>query len=341
MSDNLTGLATREQRPNLHYDLMDPQTGNKYPPLASRGWAYGPEAMKRLIAEGKILWPPDPSGRPRLKRFLNEIRSQFTGFSSVRDVGYTTDGTREIEGLFGERVFAFPKPVALLRMLCEQTTKSTTSDIVLDFFAGSCTTAQAVLELNRDDGGNRQFIMVQLPEPTDDKELRTIADIGKERIRRAIADIKKANEGKLDLRTQGTPEDLGFKVFKLAESNYKPWSGVEERDPGAYGKTMGLFTEPLMPGWKAENVIWEVAVKEGFCLSARIEPVSGLRGNTIYRVTDPDKGQSFRICLDDALKPAALKGLNLGKNDLFICRDAALTDESAANLALQCRLKTI
>jgi adenine-specific DNA-methyltransferase len=152
MSDNLTGLANREQRPNLHYDLVNPETGASYPPSTSRGWAYDPGSMARLIAEGRILWPAKEDGRPRLKRFLNEIRSQFTGFSSIQDFGYTTDGTHTIEELFGEKLISFPKPVELPKKLCEQGTSSDGDDIVLDFFAGSCTTAQAVLELNR---GNR------------------------------------------------------------------------------------------------------------------------------------------------------------------------------------------
>lgn len=88
-------------------------------------------------------------------------------------------------------------------------------------------------------------------------------------------------------------------------------------------------------------MIWEVAIKEGYSLDSRIEPVSDIKGNTTYRVTDPDKGQTFRICLDDRIKLSALKALNLKKDDLFICRDAALDDEVAANLALQCHLKTI
>lgn len=153
MSDNLTGLANSEERPNLHYDIVNPETGQSYPPLGSRGWAYDKKAMAKLINEGRILWPAKPDGRPRLKRFLNEIRSQFTGFSSIQDFGYTTDGTRTIEELFGEKVIQFPKPVAVPRKLGEQTTSSTECDVVLDFFAGSCTTAQAILEMNHADGG--------------------------------------------------------------------------------------------------------------------------------------------------------------------------------------------
>jgi adenine-specific DNA-methyltransferase len=136
MSDNLTGLANKEQRPNLHYDVVNPKTGDRYPPLASRGWAYGPETMERMIEEGRILWPSSVEGRPRLKRFLSSLRAEVTGFSRFRDFGYTTDGTREIARLFGEKVFDFAKPVSALKEICRQGTSSNNGDIVLDFFAG-------------------------------------------------------------------------------------------------------------------------------------------------------------------------------------------------------------
>jgi adenine-specific DNA-methyltransferase len=236
MSDNLTGLANRAQRPNLHYDVVNPETGKSYPPLPSRGWAYDRKAMTKLISEGRILWPAKEDGRPRLKRFLNEIRSQFTGFSSIQDFGYTTDGTRTIEELFGEKIISFPKPVELPKKLCAQATSSSGEEIVLDFFAGSCTTAQSVMELNRADGGNRRFICVQLPEPTNHKEFRTIAEIGKERIRRLIVKMKGESEQLLALDGRGSIEDLGFKVFDLVGPSIQPWTSDENQDPDIYAQ---------------------------------------------------------------------------------------------------------
>jgi adenine-specific DNA-methyltransferase len=104
---------------------------------------------------------------------------------------------------------------------------------------------------------------------------------------------------------------------------------------------MGVFADPLVDGWKPERVIWEVALKEGFGLNCRVERLEGTTVNTVWRVTDPDKEQSFRICLDATLDPGAIRSLDLGRDDLFICRDIALDDSLAANLALQCRLKAI
>jgi len=202
-------------------------------------------------------------------------------------------------------------------------------------------TGEGVIEQNGEDGGNRRFIMVQLPERTGRKDYPTIADIGKERIRRVIKKLKDESKGKLDLQDRETPEDLGFKVFKLAESNYRPWKGVESKDGAAYAETMEMFSDPLMPGWNPINVVYEVALKEGYTLTCGVEELKGVNGNTVYRVADTDKGQSFLVCLDDKLKPVTVKALGLRKDDLFICRDVALTDEQAANLALQCNLKTI
>jgi adenine-specific DNA-methyltransferase len=341
-SDNLIGLATKEQRPNLHYDLVNPQTGDVYP-CPETGWRYSRATMARLIEDNRIIWPPTTTGRPRLKRYLNELADEFTGLSSILETAYNVQGTRELKDIFdGKDVLDFPKPVGYMKLAAQQATSSDESDIILDFFAGSCTTAQAVLELNREDGGNRRFIVVQLPEPTGNPQIPTIADIGKERIRRVIARMRQATAGQLPLETRETPEDLGFKVFKLAPSNFRGWAGVAAPEAGAYAQQMELFADPLVEGWTAEKVVAEVALKEaGFGLNYQVEAVAGVAGQTVYRVVDPDKGQTFHICLDARVRLEALKLLELGRDDLFVCRAGALDDETAANLALQCRLRII
>lgn len=262
-------------------------------------------------------------------------------------------GSAELDSLFGFNPIENPKPTFLLRQMLSFATEPTVGDIVMDFFAGSCTTAQAVLELNREDGGNRRFIMVQLPEPTPDDSaarqagFRTIAEIGKERIRRVIGRLKGQIEGKLDLPERDKPEDLGFRVYKLAPSNYRSWGGVdaegdEPPSPETYIRQMELFTDPLLEGWTPEGVIAEVALKEaGFGLNYKVEIVGGLKRQKVYRITDPDRAQFFYLCLDKEVQLEALKPLGLARDTLFVCRASALDDESAANLALQCRLKVI
>jgi adenine-specific DNA-methyltransferase len=104
---------------------------------------------------------------------------------------------------------------------------------------------------------------------------------------------------------------------------------------------VGLFVDPLRDGWGTEGVLWEVAVQEGYALHSRVEPMPGLSQNAVYKVMDPDLAQSFLICLDNEIKPTTVDELGLSVDELFICRDVSLTDDLAANLALQCRLKTI
>jgi len=186
MSDNLTGLANAQQRPNLHYQIVHPETGLRYPPHASRGWIYGPERMAELIKRNRILWPKKPDGRPRLKRYVTDMKSAETGFSTVLEAPGNVEATKELGGMLGTKVFSFPKPVGLIAQLIEQTTGQ--DDIVLDFFAGSGTTAHAVLKINNEDGGRRRFILISNTEAmpgTPDKNL--CRDVCAERVRRVIA----------------------------------------------------------------------------------------------------------------------------------------------------------
>ena len=220
-SANMAGIATESQRPNLHYDLINPATGINYG-RPKMGWRYDRKTMAKLIAENKILWPDSPSGRPRKKTYLNELSGNLPGFSSV--VGenlFTRSGTVEIDSLFEQRIFNFPKPSELIKCFVSQITAP--SDIILDFFSGSATSAHAVMRLNAEDSGHRKFIMVQLPELCDEKSeaykagYKTICDIGKERIRRAgdniISERNTANAY--------PPPDVGFRVFKLDTSSVK------------------------------------------------------------------------------------------------------------------------
>ncbi len=309
-------------------------------------WRVSKQKFNELDKDKRIWWGDDGNNMPRLKRFLSDVKAGIVPQTlwKYQDVGHTQEAKKALLELVpfdaNDSVFDTPKPPRLIRHMLKLAT-SKGEDIVLDFFAGSCATAQAVIEQNREDAGQRRFIVVQLPEPLQNKEYATIAEIGKERIRRVIAKMKKEKDGKLDLKDGEKTEDLGFKVFKLAESNYKPWTGPENKDPEAYAAQMAAFADPFVPGWKPENVVWEVAIKEGYGLNSEIIRMTGITENAVYHVTDPDKEQSFRICLDEELKPASIRALALGKNDLFICRDKAMTDELVANLALQCRLKTI
>jgi adenine-specific DNA-methyltransferase len=162
----------------------------------------------------------------------------------------------------------------LVKVLIDQ--GSSDDDIVLDFFAGSCPAAQAVLELNREDGGSRRFVMVQLAEPTAENSpareagYPSIAELGKERIRRAIDRMReRAEDGQLSLDLR-PDEDLGFKVFKLAPSTFREWEPPEGEGAGALEEQLALFDRGVEEGADPTDVIYEVVLKLGYTMSWRM-----------------------------------------------------------------------
>lgn len=215
---DLTVGMTGDMRPNQYYDLVDPKTGKVYKPNYNRVWSYIPESMNKLIAENRIVFPEDTTKRPMRKRFASELDSDTNPQSTwMCDVGMNTEGTKQMYDLFGKSFFSYTKPISLIKSLILQATGK--DSIVLDFFSGSATTAHAVMQLNAEDGGHRKFIMVQLPEETDEKSeafkagYKNICEIGKERIRRAA---KKIHEDNPDATF-----DDGFRVLKLDDTNMK------------------------------------------------------------------------------------------------------------------------
>ena len=116
---------------------------------------------------------------------------------------------------------------------------------------------------------------------------------------------------------------------------------IDASDPEAYTKQLDMFADLLVDNWNTINVLWEVTIKEGYGLNTQLERLEEVQDNTIWRLTDPDKNQSMLVCLDDELKPSTLSALPLVKEQVFVCRNKALDDTKAANLALQCRLKKI
>ncbi|MCK9414574.1 MAG: site-specific DNA-methyltransferase [Prolixibacteraceae bacterium] len=297
MSADMTGLATIDQRPNLHYDLENPKTGITYkcPPT---GWRYEPRRMNEFIKKDEIIFPSKLEGRPRRKKFQMDLESDYTGFSTILDTVFNTQGTRELRTIFDDKeFFDFPKPKDLLKILIEQGADQN-NDIILDFFCGSGTTAQAVLEINKEVGGNRKFILVQLPEPCDESSeafisgYKTIADISKERIRRVIQRLNQdlpdskipvieGHEAQQKLFTpvenpvnQINPAnpnaDKGFKVFKLSPSNFKIWRGSEITEENLE-QQLEMFTDPVREGSEKENMLYELILKAGYLLTDKVE----------------------------------------------------------------------
>jgi adenine-specific DNA-methyltransferase len=335
-------MTAQGHRRNQMYRIITP-SGMEHDPPAGRCWSMVESEYLKLRAAGRIWFGINGDAQPNVIRYLSEVEglTPWTWWPH-EEVGHTDEAKKEIYAILGKQdAFDTPKPVRLMTRVLEIGTKTSEGDIVLDFFAGSATLGQAVFEINQKEGGNRKFILVQLPEPTGSKQFATIAEIGKERIRRVSAQLKSNPQTELDLTGQRAKQDLGFKVFKLTGPNIQQWKSGTDQDPDAYAQELELFNDPLIPGWKPESVIWEVALREGFGLNTQFVARNLANGNAVFDVLDPDTAQRFIVCLDDQIHADFSKHCELTLTTLFICRDIALDDSEAANLALQCRLKTI
>ena len=225
-SSNMAGLLDESQRPNCHYDLINPNTGVNYG-KPQMGWRYDKNTMTKLIEDNRIIWPDKIGGRPRRKTFLSEVSNLLPGFSSI--IGekiYTRAGTKQLDEVFSERIFGFPKPMELLVGLFDQVTAN--DSIILDFFAGSGTTGHAVLELNRQEAeagnllkerkpeGRRQFILVQLDEKTDTTPGGIARDVTAERLRRIMTGKASDGSSDFDWLKKHRPYGGNLEVLELA-----------------------------------------------------------------------------------------------------------------------------
>lgn len=336
-SANMVGLLPEDKRPNCHYDLINPETGINYG-KPEMGWRYDKSTMQKLIEEDRILWPDSPDGRPRKKSFLNELEYKYTGYSSIigEDI-YTRNGTKELEEIFGvQRLIDYPKPIDLLKELIVQGCDEK-EGIVLDFFAGSCSLAQAVLEQNQVDNMNRKFITVQLPELTPEgsnareEGYKNIAELGKDRIKKVI-------NGYGD---EAEPINDGFKVFKLTSSVFKQWESLEDENVEKLKEQMELFDNMIDEEASEKDVIFEVLLKQGFDLNSDIINTN-VDSNNVYKIINKSETQDvFYICLDDKINDNTFDELGLTKDDVFICLDSAMTDEQKVNISMQARLEVI
>ncbi|MGO5316918.1 site-specific DNA-methyltransferase [Paraeggerthella sp. LCP19S3_G8] len=322
-SIDLSGLANASQRPNLHFDIVDPKTGVAYPPNPNRGWSKSRDTIAKMIDENRILFPSKSSGRPREKKFLSDLNSTFTGFSTWLDsdvVGFTTHGTRDFSDMFGGKLFDFPKPVNLVKLLIAQCVDS--DGLVLDFFSGSATTAQAVMELNAEDLKKRKFLLVQLPEVANDEAiqsgLQTLCDIGEERIRRAgqkiKAEIEKENtQLKLGEEPKSVP-DIGFRVFKLDES------GIERPEPGQ------LALDVVKPDRSELDIVFEMMLKWGLELTLPVEKADAA-GYPIWSVACDE----LICCMSNGLSLEALEAVAELEPRRVLILDSVLDDSLKLN----------
>ena len=256
------------------YEIITP-SGRRVLPPSGYSWRFSEKKTQELIADNRVWFGASGSGVPRYKRFLSEVKDGVTPMTvwKYTDVGHSQDATKEVKDLFdGVAYFDYPKPVKLIKQLASLCTND--NDIILDFFSGSGTTAHAVAELNAEDGGNRRWICVQLPELTDEKSeaykagYRTIADIARERIRRAGAKIRADQVDKLASRD--TPLDLGFRAYRVDDSNFKQWNELVS-DPEEIRQQALVSLDPLEEGTTDDNLLTELLLKRGISPLAQIE----------------------------------------------------------------------
>ena len=335
--------------PSQFYDTTTP-SGRTLSPPPGRCWSVTKKRLQDLVDDNRVWFGKNGDSVPRLKSFLSESSRGLTPHTiwKADEVGTNDAAKKSLIDLFsGKVVMDAPKPVDLIKRIIGISTNRETNDLVLDFFAGSCTTAQAVVEMNSEDRGNRRFIVIQLPEPTPpESEARVagfanIAEIGKARIRIVLKNLTKEARNKLKLSDGASNLDLGFRVFILSESHYQSWNGIQDLNSEEYRSMMASHLDPLIKGWTKEGVVYEILIKEGLSLESSITTLKQKTSNGIILVSDKETDRTLLICLDDKIQMETIRRLEIATNDIFICRDIALSDTAAANLAIRCRLKTI
>jgi len=313
----LESMKSFEDRPNLKFSIKAPDGTEVYP---KRQWRWSKETVQDKLSTGHIHFSKDKEGSWSLssKQYLQDEDGQReTKFFSVIDDVYSQHGTNETIDIFGDaQIFPFAKPSKLLEKLLQVGTISDENDVVLDFFAGSGTTAHSVENLNNEDGGNRRYILIQLPEPTEQKDFPNISDITKERVRRVINKLNIEDEGKLDLESS-KKLDRGFRAFKLDTSNFTPWDGNQPDDVAAVAKQLDLHVEHILTGRTQEDILTELLLKSGFPLSTKVEQIE-LAGKKVFSVEEG----AMLVCLEEELTNEVIKAMAEKKPSRVICLDA-------------------
>ncbi len=267
-------MTVKTYNASYDFEITTPSGRIVFPPKGIC-WRFSKQKVAELIEENRIWFGENGDNVPRLKRFLSEVKDGITPLTIWyhKDVAHNQEAAQELRKLFeGELYFETPKPVRLIKRIAHIATKE--DDIILDFFAGSGTTAQAVLELNKKDGGNRKFILVQLPEPCDESSeafkagYKTIADISRERIRRVIKKMEKEKADKPDMFDNGQL-DLGFKAFKLTASNFKIWQGNDITEDNL-ATQLDAFANPVKEESQPHNMLFELMLKAGYLLTEKV-----------------------------------------------------------------------
>ncbi len=319
------------------YEIITP-SGRRVLPPSGYSWRFSEKKTQELIADNRVWFGASGSGVPRYKRFLSEVKDGVTPMTvwKYTDVGHSQDATKEVKDLFdGVAYFDYPKPVKLIKQLASLCTNG--NDIILDFFSGSGTTAHSVAELNAEDGGNRRWICVQLPELTDEKSeahkagYRTIADIARERIRRAGVKIRADQADKLASRN--VPLDLGFRAYRVGDSNFKQWNELVS-DPEEIRQQALTNLDPLEEGTTDDDLLTELLLKRG------ISPLAQIEQHDDFCFIPSEK---LAICLAHSMTEELFATILATKPSSIIILDRAFGDDVnlKVNLLLQAERQSV
>lgn len=321
----------RTDRPNMFFPIRNPD-GEDVLPIGPTGyescWRFDRKGYERLVAENYIVWKKRQKNGgeewwPYVKTYLEGRTKRPSPLWT--DLEGSKKASIDLREIMGDSVFDNPKPIGLLTKLLQIAPESNADGLILDFFAGSGTTAQAVIELNKQTGTNHKFILVQLPEPVEDDKFATIANITKERVRRVIKKLNDEEAGQLPM---GGKQDRGFRVFKLTESNFKGWEASVPKDSTALAQQLELHIDHIREGRTSEDILYEILLKSGFPLTTPVEKIE-LEGKAVYSAA----GGGMLICMEKELSLEVIRAMAEKKPQRVICLDLGFAgnDQLKAN----------
>jgi len=329
-------LSARNYYGEGTYSVTSPSGRTIEGPPPGRYWVVSKTKFEELDRDNRIWWGEDGNNTPRFKRFLSEVKQGRVPQTLWKfdEVGHTQEAKKELLALVefpnSGLVFETPKPSRLIRRMLQLATNSDESALIVDFFAGSGTTLEAVLRQNAEDGGNRRCILVQLPEPldADNVEFSDIAQVARTRIRAVIDDLKESE----DLAAPFS-KDEGFRAYSLAPSNFKQWRGEAIESPDELAEQVKLFMNAEKDGADTEAVLHELLLKLGHELTAGLETIE-VNGYPVHAV---DEGRLL-LLLEDFVE-SMIEPLIEQKPEQIVALDSIFegSDPLKSNLSLQCR----
>lgn len=319
-SDN---LSVRTYSAAYDYPITNPNTDETFTPPTGRCWITNKATMQQWIREGRVFFGQNGKGAPQLKRYLSEVQNGVvpTTYWSYDECGHNDEARKEVKNLFEKPPFDSPKPTRLIQQAIR--IGSDSDSIILDFFSGSATTAHAVMQLNAEDGGHRKFIMVQLPEQTDEKSeaykagYKNICEIGKERIRRAAKKIRE--DAGLTL-TQDF--DGGFRCLRLDSSNMQD---IYYTPDATQQDLLAFTTDNIKPDRTPEDLLFQVMLELGVLPSSTIAETE-IDGKKVFDVAD-----GFLLaCFDKGVTTETVTAIAKKQPYYAVFRDASMADDSTA-----------